>query len=271
MRNRNLLMTFVVIVLTLSFASQVLAQASIEGWDKAKLGMSPVELREAYEEEERYYEDKFYQELDFIKNYYASDLEEMESALKWRESSKKEFWYERRECWTKEKDGTGYPYQLSNTWLRAFGHYPDFIHFKFVDNQLYNISISVKTDSLWTIWEKEVHEFTSKRKKLTESKNTLIEKYGDCLEETADQESVEVLIWVDKNGNTLEVRNRFWWGSSEPKEGIKVYEGENHYLINYFDKNLTELWEEKQDQWRKKVDERRERGEKLREKGIESF
>lgn len=248
----------------------------ITGWDKAKFGMSPGELREAYEEEEKYYEDELCQELDFIKNYYGSDPEKMESELKREESSKEEFWYERKECWSKEEDGIYYPYRLSNTWLRVFGYYPDFIHFKFVDNQLYNISILVKTDFLWSITKEKVHEFILKQaEKLTELKNTLIEKYGDYFKKTEEgteqtKGRVETLIWVDENGNILEVRNQFWWDCSK-SNGFKVYEGESHYLINYFDKNLTELVEEKQDQWRKKVDEWRERGEKLREKGIESF
>jgi len=62
MRKRNLLMTFVVMALTLSFASQVLAQAPIEGWDKARFGMSPGEVETAYGEEmsERYSEDGAY-------------------------------------------------------------------------------------------------------------------------------------------------------------------------------------------------------------------
>lgn len=273
-RSRSLSVVFLGITLVLFFASQALAQMPITGWDKAKFGMSPGELREAYGEEEKYYEDEFYQELDFIKNYYTSDPEKMESELKWKESNKEEFWYERKECWSEEKDGIFYPYQLSNTWLRVFGNYPDFIHFKFIDNQLFNISISVRTDSLWSLSEEEVHEFILKRtEKLTELKNTLIEKYGDCfekIEEGAEQTRTETLKWVDKNGNILEVKNyyHYFW---ETSKGWTVCEGEVWYMINYFDKNLTELWEEKQDQWRKKVDERRERGEKLREKGIESF
>lgn len=272
MRNKNILVAFV--SLTLFFASQTLAQMPITGWDKAKFGMSPGELREAYEEEEKYYEDEFYQELDFIKNYYGSDPEKMESELKRKEPSKEEFWYERKECWSKEEDGIYYPYRLSNTWLRVFGHHPKFIHFEFVDNQLGAISISVTIDSIWTIWEKEAHKFTLKRTEETDRiKNTLIEKYGDYFkktEEEAEQTKVETLIWVDENGNILEVENHFWQRLSDSKFG-DIFEYRIGLRITYLDKNLTELVKEKQDQWRKKVDESRERGEKLREKGIESF
>ena len=274
MRKRNLLMTFIAIALTLSFASQVLAQAPIEGWDKAKFGMSPGELREAYKEEEKYYEDEIYEELDFIKNYYGSDPEKMESKLKSKESSKEQFWYERKECWSKEENGIGYPYQLSNTWLRVLGHHPKFIHFEFVDNQLGVISISVAIDSIWTIWEKEAHKFTLKRtEKLTEFKNTLIEKYGDYFkktEEEAEQTKVETLIWVDENGNTLVVENHFWQRLSDSKFG-DIFEYRIGLRITYFDKALTELWEKKEEQWKIEVAEWKIRGEELRLKGLESF
>ena len=275
MRSRSLLVVYLGMTLILFLTSQALTQTLITGWDKAKFGMSSGELREAYEEEEKYYEDEFYQELDFIKNYYTSDPEEMEFELKRKESNKEEFWYERKECWSREKDGIGYPYQLSNTWLRVFGFYPDFIHFKFVDNQLFNISISVEKDSTFsTSPEEEADKFTLKRtEELTELKNTLIEKYGDYFEKTEEEKGqtrVETLIWVDENGNTLVVENHFRQRLSAGKFG-DIFEGEVWLVIDYFDKNLTELWEEKQDQWRKKVEEWRERGEKLREKGIESF
>ncbi|GAH87915.1 unnamed protein product, partial [marine sediment metagenome] len=51
MRNRNLLVIFTVMALTLFCIPQALAQAPIEGWDKAKFGMSPEEVIGAYQEE----------------------------------------------------------------------------------------------------------------------------------------------------------------------------------------------------------------------------
>ena len=48
MRNRNLLTTFMGVALALFLASQVLAQTPIDGWDKAKFGMSPEEVERAY-------------------------------------------------------------------------------------------------------------------------------------------------------------------------------------------------------------------------------
>jgi len=81
MRNRNLLVIFIVIALTLFFASQVLAQAPIEGWDKAKFGMSPEEVRTAYSEElieegdKEFYKNKAYRLLSlqprFLKGFFG--------------------------------------------------------------------------------------------------------------------------------------------------------------------------------------------------------
>ncbi len=69
MRKRNLLVIFMVMTLTLFSVSQALAQAPIEGWDKAKFGMNPEEVRTAYseeliqEEEAEYYERNAYRLL----------------------------------------------------------------------------------------------------------------------------------------------------------------------------------------------------------------
>ena len=52
---RKIAILNIAVSLGLFLASQVLAQAPIKGWDKAKFGMSPTELREAYKEEEEYF------------------------------------------------------------------------------------------------------------------------------------------------------------------------------------------------------------------------
>ena len=51
-------------ILTLIFSLQALAKkAEITGWDKAKFGMSPEELKKAYREEEEYFKpDIFWKE-----------------------------------------------------------------------------------------------------------------------------------------------------------------------------------------------------------------
>ena len=69
MRNRGFLVIFAGMMLTLFFASQVLAQASIEGWDKAKFGMTVEEVEAAYGEEiERLdRKDKAYYELSIFR------------------------------------------------------------------------------------------------------------------------------------------------------------------------------------------------------------
>ena len=51
MRKRNLLVIFMVMALVLFSVSQALAQAPIEGWDKAKFGMSPRDIENAFGEE----------------------------------------------------------------------------------------------------------------------------------------------------------------------------------------------------------------------------
>ena len=59
MKNRNTLAVFVGASLVLFFTSKVLAQTSaIEGWDKAKFGMTPEEVRKIYSAEEKYFEEK---------------------------------------------------------------------------------------------------------------------------------------------------------------------------------------------------------------------
>ena len=45
MRNRKILIIFMSMNLVLFLTSKVLAQAPIEGWDKAKFGMTPEGLK----------------------------------------------------------------------------------------------------------------------------------------------------------------------------------------------------------------------------------
>jgi len=57
MRCEKALTGFIGVSMVLFLASQVLAQsASIEGWDKAKLGMSVEELKESYRKEAEFFE-----------------------------------------------------------------------------------------------------------------------------------------------------------------------------------------------------------------------
>lgn len=54
MRNRDFLVIFARMILTLHFTSQVLAQAPIEGWGKARFGMTLEESKAVYGEDEAY-------------------------------------------------------------------------------------------------------------------------------------------------------------------------------------------------------------------------
>jgi len=250
------------IIITLFFTSQVLAQAPIEGWDEAKFGMSPEELKEAYKEEKEYDEDKFYQEINFIKKYYANDPEKMAIELAAKVAAnldRKEFWYEREECWSREKEGIGYPHQLLNTWLQVLGENTEPIVFEFVDNQLY--SIEIKFGHLGKTFSPGLKEESKLSPKLIKLKNILIKKYGDSFKKEEIKEKEEILTWVDESRHTLKVENRFAFGG-----GI-LYS----CVINYFDASLAELWARKQIQWRKEVAEWEERGKKLRGKEMESF
>ncbi len=79
MRNQKLLVTLAGLTLFILFIPLALAQAPIEGWDKAKFGMSPEQVKETYREEieelkknspelifEGYREEQAYYELSFI-------------------------------------------------------------------------------------------------------------------------------------------------------------------------------------------------------------
>ena len=69
MRNQNLLAAFVVTTLILFFASQVLAQAPIEGWDKAKFGMTVEEVEAAYSGETEGLDRRSYYELSISRSF----------------------------------------------------------------------------------------------------------------------------------------------------------------------------------------------------------
>ncbi|TET62228.1 hypothetical protein E3J48_04525 [Candidatus Aerophobetes bacterium] len=63
MKVRKVLVVLIGVILALFLASQVLAEVPIEGWDKAKFGMSPEEVRSAYAEEEEFFRpDAFWEE-----------------------------------------------------------------------------------------------------------------------------------------------------------------------------------------------------------------
>jgi len=166
MRKRNLSMTLVVMALTLSFASQVLAQAPIEGWDKAKFGMSPEEIKSAYAEEA----------------YFGPDT----------------FWEERQEDIV-----SGYPYILSTSELIAFGDKRR-ASFYFVDNRLFGIELTITKiviDTKKDSPEKLAELGTGMFDEYGKIKSFFITKYGDSFVEKRDK-GWTWYIWTDEKDNS---------------------------------------------------------------------
>jgi len=289
---------FLGIVLALSLASEALAQTPIEGWDEAKFGMTPEELRKAYREEEEYYQDVYV-------HYQQKKLEKLpwgqRQLVKIIPGSNEGFWNEKKEYWSRKNGGLGYPHTLSNSWLRILEDdatvWP--VVFTFVDNKLFNVRIRlgggrIEVSSWEGVYKGEVEARRELNLKLSKLKKALTNKYGDPLkkkeiEEESEKEVLsppalfkgsprasepipmvirrESLTWVDAKGNMLKLESYF----EEFRYEERSYNLFSHCEINYFDKELTELWEKKQDQWRKEVAQWEKKGKKLREKGVESF
>jgi len=236
-------------ILIMSFSLPVIAQkVQIQGWDKAKFGMSPVELRKAYKEEEK-----------FIKGFWSED---------------------------QENPFRGTPYTLSTIKLHILGCYTtgpyetgylglSMVSFRFVNNKLFEIEILISLPSARRIMEMKTaggeiiekspvidlivegakeasKEFDAKIEKLI---SFLSDKYGEYEAETGNS-----LIWTDINGNTLNLDIR-WQTFRYKNKDNAVLAG---CTITYSDKNLTELWKRKVEKWR-------EKRKSLEEKGVEVF
>lgn len=112
MRCKKALIDFVGVSMALFLTSQVFAQpASIEGWDKAKLGMSVEELKESYKKEAEFF--------------------------KMREG--REFW---KEATPPESKLIGCT-RLSTSGLETSLGMKSDIDFWFIDNKLWNIQIHI--------------------------------------------------------------------------------------------------------------------------------
>ncbi len=229
MRNRNLLTIFVGMAFTLFITSQALAQAPIEGWDKAKFGMSPKELKEAYKEEEQYFP-RFWVEVD-------------------------------------KDDISGFnpsPYILTTLMLTVLGKRL-FVDYKFVDDKLFEIEISLlawgpvligiefeeqETSSSDKILKKAIN-FEMEAKKIEDH---VLRKYGNDFEKRelpfeekeapgkSRRSKIENLIWKDTKDNSIVFKKTYRYA---------FYKGIDYYLleyctITYFDGELRKLWEEKQ-------------------------
>lgn len=258
MRKRNLLMTFIVMALTLSFASQVLAQAPIEGWDKAKFGMSPEELRNVYAEEEEYVKpDAFWEQ--------------------------------------KEEDKFSHiPYTLLTSQLMTLG-YSGGITFLFVNDKLFEIIIAGGEEKTGFVpgellhwWEvgksRGIMTPEERKKKMMETLEKIKLRreegkitFGDWQTSYIEREIMDVMKgeepnefliefltnkygepsiveqnvgtihkWNDKKDNILLLRE-YVPLSVDSTPGIRVY----FFIITYTSEELINLWTAKVDEWEK--------------------
>jgi len=265
-------MSSIITSLVLIFSFQVLAgEIEIQGWDKAKFGMSPEELRDAYAEEE---------------NYFKPDA----------------FWEE------KEEDKFSHiPYTLFTSRLETLG-YGGGITFLFVNDKLFEIimtggkkKIGFVPGELLHRWEagksRGIMTSEERKKKMMETLEKIKLRreegkitFGDwetsfierrIIDVMKEEEPIEFLIefltnkygepsiveqdvgtihkWNDKKGNILLLREYISLSADLPS-GIRVY----LFVITYTSEELMNLWTAKVDEWEK---ERK----RIIQKGIEVF
>jgi len=237
MKNRNVLAIFIGVGLILTLAFQVTAKQPIEGWDKAKFGMTPQELRNVYKGEERHFED---------------------------------FWKEAEEGFYVEKSKYGLttgarPYTLSTSKLKVFGENPE-IAFSFVDNRLFKIQISgsLEEGMSWS-WDMDEEEIKLREKRANSFMNQLfllekffVEKYGQPYFRLIGPSGMNIFIsvWKDAKGNTF-----MWEVILRPY--VVFQKGTSYlypdYVIAYVDKELCEMWHLKVgEELKKRIKEKRE-------------
>ncbi len=222
MRNRNLSIVFVVMALTLSFASQVLAQAPIEGWDKAKFGMSPEEVRSAYQEEEIH-----------IPWFWATE----EQSENWRTRYSNDADHPSRPL---------YPQILIIINIEILGENPHDVMFSFVLNRLFRIAFWFSGASTFYPKIEDVQKSQDLIRKIEGLRTSLVEKYGsasetEIAEKNENDEWTKSAVWLDTRGNSLTLQMDFERIEIEDNE----YQVLTHVDILYLDRNLEEFWEEK--------------------------
>ena len=285
MRRRNLLVIFITMALTLSFASQVLAQVPIEGWDKAKLGMSSGDVRYAYSEEEQYWER--YAPINPIQE---RDL----GLLGWREEIMSDFWQEKEENKLLQE-----PYRLVTANLIILGRQAE-VTLDFIDNRLFRIVLSgylsqrsgipglreaierekellkeegsfgypTDEEQLTFLEEQSLSRSKSQWEKPPEERvfrfyqpkidavavrefiNWINQKYGGRFEPGPEDETY---YWKDANDNLLSLSVRFW----TQNRGWS-------FEVSYLSENLGNLWEQRRAGWSQDR-------ERLTEREVESF
>ena len=107
MRHRTFPVIFLGIALTVFFGSLALAEVPVDGWGMVKFGMTPEEVRRAYEEEQEEHAATYEERMEYIERTYADDPEELERQREWMQNNMKDFWYE-----ITQEDVPGVPHQL---------------------------------------------------------------------------------------------------------------------------------------------------------------
>lgn len=285
MRNRKFLLILTKIVLGFFFASQVLAHEPIEGWDKAKFGMSPEDLRNAYAEEERLYlEEEYYKRKD-----YSKEHREPEEYLGREKDTELEEITMENPFWEKERENefSYTPYILHTRELKVLGQRAE-VWFYFVDNKLFGIRVEMTEFEDYPLSrtitrlsgkslskeeeEKEKIEIRRKKRKLMEKMREkyktlmsfLNDKYGNpsIVDTDTDREDYR---WLDTKSNTpilncsLEVGEDRW--NIEAK-----------FNVIYASAKSEKVWLSKVNEWKKERKEIEERIREIKERiGIEAF
>ncbi len=252
-------MSLIITSLVLIFSFQVLAEEiEIQGWDKAKFGMSPEELMDAYAEEEEYFKpDAFWQE--------------------------------------KQEDKFSHiPYTLFTSRLEMLGYWGG-ISFLFVNDKLFEIIMAGGEEKTGFVPGELLHRWEAgklrgimtseeRKKKMMETlekiklrreegkitpgdwEASLIERR--IIDVMKEEEPIEFLIefltnkygepsiveqnvgtihkWNDKKGNVLLLREYIPL-SADFHLGIQVY----IFIITYTSEELMNLWTAKVDEWEK--------------------
>ena len=216
MTNRGFLIILTGIGLVLFVTSQVLAQGLIEGWHKAKFGMTLEELGAVYR------------------------LEEIYIPGVWADNKMARLLSER-------SDGPytpAYPFELSTFGLRVLGD-ESHVSFCFLCNHLAKIEIAMSgvTSVRAFVTPEKLQDSQAFEAKIANLRDFVVEKYGEPFEEkeelVAKRKDNSQIVWKDDEGNTITLRMDFQLVLCEDVQHVLL----NKYLLIYSHKQWTETWE----------------------------
>jgi len=247
--------TSIITVLVTIFSLQGLAEeVEIQGWDKARLGMSPEELKGVYAEEEEYFKpDAFWEE--------------------------------------KEEDKFSHiPYTLFTSRLKIL-EYGGGITFLFVNEKLFKIimtggeeKIVFGLDGLLPLWEagklRGIMTPEERKRKMMEAREQLklmkkerqfaysfeLNLPSELLTNKYGEPSIiecyggAIHRWDDEKGNILLLRDYVPLSANEPESPSLNY----FFIMTYTSRELMNLWTAKIEEWEKEH-------KRITEKGIEVF